>query len=182
MNQDATTTQGIDLPRVRQWLNQRIDGPYPDFTVALISGGRSNLTYTVTSGDGAKWVLRRPPLGQILPTAHDMAREFRILSALQSTPVRVPKLVGLCEDASVTGAPFYVMQHVDGHIIRTGDQAESLLDEASRHRAGVELATARRDPPGRSRRSRARPVGPPGRLRGTPAGPMDAAVRGDPYA
>jgi aminoglycoside phosphotransferase (APT) family kinase protein len=84
----------------------------------LISGGRSNLTYLV--GDGtSEWVLRRPPLGHVLPTAHDMAREYTVIAALSDTEVPVPKVYAFCDDTSVNGAPFYVMSNVDGVILRT---------------------------------------------------------------
>ena len=86
-------------------------------TVAVVAGGRSNLTYFVTSGAGSV-VLRRPPLGAVRPTAHDMPREHRVLSALAGTPVPVPRTLLLCTDADVLGAPFYVMERVDGVIAR----------------------------------------------------------------
>jgi len=83
----------------------------------LFEGGKSNLTYRLTYGSH-DWVLRRPPLGHVLATAHDMAREYRVMSALASTPVPVPAMVALCEDTSVIGAPFYVMEYVEGAILR----------------------------------------------------------------
>src|SRR5665811_1382044 len=96
----------------------------------LIKGGKSNLTYRLTDGSH-DWVLRRPPLGHVLATAHDMAREYRVMSALATTPVPVPAMVTLCEDSSVIGAPFYVMEYVEGSILRhTRDTAT--LDDAQR--------------------------------------------------
>lgn len=85
--------------------------------IGLVSGGKSNLTFTVTS-DAGRFVLRRPPLSTVLPTAHDMRREHRVISALADSPVPVPPTVGFCDDESVIGAPFYVMRYVDGHIVR----------------------------------------------------------------
>src|SRR5512133_2767533 len=85
--------------------------------VALISGGKSNLTYRVAS-DAGEVVLRRPPLGQLLPTAHDMAREHRVLTALEGTAVPVPRVLHLGDADSSLGAPFYVMERVVGHICR----------------------------------------------------------------
>ena len=82
----------------------------------LISGGRSNLTYLVRGG-GQEWVLRRPPLGHVLPTAHDMAREHRVLSALASTDVPAPRPIALCEDPAVNDMPFYVMQYCPGVVL-----------------------------------------------------------------
>jgi len=99
-------------------------GLAPGLRAELIHGGKSNLTYRLTDGSH-DWVLRRPPLGHVLATAHDMAREYRVLSALAPTPVPVPATVTLCEDASVIGAPFYVMEHVEGSILRrTADTAD----------------------------------------------------------
>src|SRR4051794_7104710 len=105
---------GLDLERLRQHL----DGERPGLVKGvlrgrLIEGGRSNLTYAVTDGT-TRWVVRRPPLGHVLATAHDMAREHRVISALRDTPVPVPGTVLLCEDPEVIGAPFYVMEFVDG--------------------------------------------------------------------
>jgi len=92
-------------------------GPGQGLRADLIHGGKSNLTYRLTDGYH-DWVLRRPPLGHILATAHDMAREYRVMSALAPTPVPVPAMVTLCEDPSVIGAPFYVMEYVEGSILR----------------------------------------------------------------
>ncbi len=85
--------------------------------VTLIAGGKSNLTYRVSSEAGAV-VLRRPPLGHVLPTAHDMVREHTVMSALAGTPVPVPRMLHLCTDPEVLGQPFYVMELVEGHICR----------------------------------------------------------------
>ena len=85
--------------------------------VALISGGKSNLTYRVAS-DAGEVVLRRPPLGHILPTAHDVAREHRVLTALEGTPVPVPRVFWFAGGDSALGAPFYVMERVVGHVCR----------------------------------------------------------------
>jgi aminoglycoside phosphotransferase (APT) family kinase protein len=93
----------------------------------LFDGGKSNLTYRITDGS-RDWVLRRPPLGHVLATAHDMAREYRVMSALAPTPVPVPAMVMLCEDASVIGAPFYVMEYVDGSILRQTKDTADLED------------------------------------------------------
>src|SRR5438270_711241 len=82
------------------------------------SACRSNLTYGVTGSDGRRFVLRRPPISHVLATAHDMGREHRIISALRDTDVPVPGAVGFCEDVAVNGAPFYVMDFVEGHVVR----------------------------------------------------------------
>jgi len=93
------------------------DDGWRDSVVQLISGGKSNLTFVVTSAAG-EVVLRRPPLSTVLPTAHDMRREHRVMTALWETPVPVPRTRLLCTDESVLGAPFYVMDRVSGHIVR----------------------------------------------------------------
>ncbi|CAN5343827.1 phosphotransferase family protein [soil metagenome] len=89
----------------------------------LLVGGKSNLTYRVHDG-GSTWVVRRPPLGELLSTAHDMAREFRVMSALAASDVPVPKMVTLCADATVLGTPFFVMEWVDGVCYRRREMLE----------------------------------------------------------
>lgn len=105
---------GLDLRRLREHLDRcapgLVTGP---LHADVLAGGRSNLTYSVTDGT-SRWVVRRPPLGHVLPTAHDMAREYRVLSALWSTPVPVPRTVLL----GTADVPFYVMEHVDGTAYR----------------------------------------------------------------
>ncbi|MFM7262584.1 MAG: phosphotransferase family protein [Acidimicrobiales bacterium] len=118
--------QGIDEERVGAWLDANVavaEGPY---AYRLIAGGRSNLTYTVTDSAGTRMVLRRPPLGHVLATAHDMAREHRIISAVGRTSVPVPRCLGLCTDETVNGAPFYVMSFVDGVVLDSPEKGELL--------------------------------------------------------
>jgi len=129
--------QGIDPEAVTGWMKAHVELT-PPLAFELIAGGRSNLTYRVTDAEGRAWVLRRPPLGQVLATAHDMGREHRIISALKDTDVPVPPTAGLSADDSVNGAPFYVMDFVPGLIIRDVPTAEQLTVEA-RTRAGNEL-------------------------------------------
>ncbi len=117
---------GIDVPKVSEWLERNIEGARAPFTFSLIAGGRSNLTFSVSGADGARFVLRRPPLGHVLATAHDMAREHRIISAIGSTGVPVPPALGLCTDEAVNGAPFYVMGFVDGVVLDSQEMAEQL--------------------------------------------------------
>lgn len=117
---------GLDLAALRRYLDDvrpgLVDGP---LTADLIAGGRSNLTYAV--GDGrTSLVLRRPPLGHVLATAHDMTREHRVLGALADGPVPVPRPLLLCEDTAVLGAPFYVMERVDGRVLRDADDVAAL--------------------------------------------------------
>ncbi len=129
---------GIDSAAVTAWLRERIPDLAEPVRFELIAGGRSNLTFRVTDADDRRWALRRPPTGHVLASAHDVAREHRIISALQDTPVPVPGLVGLCEDDAVNGAPFYVMEFVDGVIVRDLAAAEALPVDL-RRRMGEEL-------------------------------------------
>jgi aminoglycoside phosphotransferase (APT) family kinase protein len=109
-------TAGIHLDNVSRFFDAHVPGGQCPLSFELISGGRSNLTYLVRGG-GHEWVLRRPPLGHVLPTAHDMAREYRVLSALATTSVPAPRPIALCEDASVNDMPFYVMQYCPGVVL-----------------------------------------------------------------
>jgi len=125
--------EGVDLERLRPWFATHVDGAgdHP-LTAELIAGGRSNLTYTIGDGTHA-WVLRRPPLGHVVATAHDMGREYRVLAALAGSDVPVPKVHALCDDLDVNDAPFYVMDHVDGRILRNPEDMATLdADEAKR--------------------------------------------------
>src|SRR5215217_9516003 len=128
--------EAIDRPRLEEWFATQIDGAQPPLSFDRISGGRSNLTYGVTDSGGRRWALRRPPLGKRLASAHDMAREHRILAALGPTDVPVPPVVALCEDESVNGAPFYVMEFVEGPILRSRAEAEEAFDDAQRSAIG----------------------------------------------
>lgn len=112
--------------RVRRWLSDADAGSVgPRLDSRLIAGGRSNPTYELTDGSRF-WILRRPPVGHVLPTAHDMGREYRALTALYGTAVPVPKTVGLCTDPDVIGAQFYVMDKLDGITLRTPDDTGRL--------------------------------------------------------
>lgn len=104
-------------------------------SVHLIAGGRSNLTYRLdfrAPAEPSRFVLRRPPLGHVLPTAHDMNREYRLISALHGTSIPVAAPVAFCSDPEVIGAPFYVMEYVDGLVVRTTEQADELGPDQSR--------------------------------------------------
>ncbi|RZU11753.1 phosphotransferase family protein [Streptomyces sp. BK239] len=124
---------GLDLDRLRTLLDRERPGlVHGPLTGRLIEGGRSNLTYAVADGE-SKWVVRRPPLGHVLATAHDMRREHRVISALHPTDVPVPRPVLLCEDEGVLGAPFYVMEFVTGTPYRTAEQLAPLGPERTRN-------------------------------------------------
>ena len=125
--------QGIDQERVSAWLSANIDGAVAPFRFDLIVGGRSNLTFLVTDANRDRFVLRRPPTGHVLATAHDMEREHRIISAVGKTDVPVPRTLGLCTDISVNDAPFYVMEHVEGVVLDSVERADALAPELRRH-------------------------------------------------
>ena len=133
--------QGIDHERVSAWLTTNVEGARGPFTFDLIAGGRSNLTFKVTSSDGVSFALRRPPISQVLSTAHDMLREHRVLAALGSTGVPVPRVFGVCEDESVNERPFYVMEFVDGMILRSEEVVEALCPPPVRPAIGRHLAS-----------------------------------------
>ncbi|HEX4110280.1 MAG TPA: phosphotransferase family protein [Solirubrobacteraceae bacterium] len=109
---------GIDPAGVLQWMLAHVGELRPPLAFQRIGHGQSNLTYRANDAGGRSWVLRRPPLGPLLPSAHDVAREYRIISALAPVGVPVPSTVGVCEDPQVTGGPFYVMQDVDGVVLK----------------------------------------------------------------
>jgi aminoglycoside phosphotransferase (APT) family kinase protein len=118
-----TTVEGINLEAVTTWLGDHVPGLEPPLTFSLIAGGHSNLTYRFIDRAGADYVLRRPPLGHVLESAHDMSREHRIVSALSGSEVPVAPTFGLCEDPSINGAPFYIMGFVAGSVLHDADTA-----------------------------------------------------------
>ena len=130
---------GIDVARVTSWLEANVAGAVAPFRFDLIAGGHSNLTYRVTGADGARFVLRRPPMGHLLASAHDMGREHRIIAALAGTPVPVAPAAGFCPDPEVNGAPFYVMNFVDGLVVHDRPEAEAMLTAPARERASLAL-------------------------------------------
>jgi aminoglycoside phosphotransferase (APT) family kinase protein len=133
----TTTPDGVDLERLRPYFGAHVEGAHDaPLTATLIAGGRSNLTYSVSDGDQT-WVLRRPPLGHVLPTAHDMVREYRVMTALAPTSVPVPHTLALCEDLAVNDAPFYVMELVEGVIYRDGNALAGLTPDDARRASEV---------------------------------------------
>jgi aminoglycoside phosphotransferase (APT) family kinase protein len=127
-----TDLPGLDLRRLGEWLDDTLAvGLTSELTAEPLVGGRSNLTYLV--GDSSRsWVVRRPPIGEVLATAHDVAREHRVLAALAGTAVPVPRTFGLCDDLAVLGAPFYVMEHVAGKTYRDASDLEPLGPQRTR--------------------------------------------------
>jgi aminoglycoside phosphotransferase (APT) family kinase protein len=115
-------------------MEANIPGARGPFEFEFITGGHSNLTYRVVGADGATFVLRRPPLGAVIATAHDMSREHRIISGIGNTSVPVPAALGLCEDDGVNGAPFYIMSYVDGEVLHDSEVAEKVTTHEVRGR------------------------------------------------
>lgn len=124
---DSTTppTPGLELDAVADWLSSRVDGLALPLEASRLAGGRSNLTYLLVDADGRRTVLRRPPLGDLPATAHDVLREARLLRGVAGE-VPVPRVLASCEDREVTGAPFFVMEHLDGLVVRDPATAEAV--------------------------------------------------------
>jgi aminoglycoside phosphotransferase (APT) family kinase protein len=129
---------GIDAEAVAKFFAGHVEGGDVPLRFSFLSGGRSNLTYRVEGG-GRSWVLRRPPLGHVLPTAHDMAREHRVLTALRDTGLPVPRTRALCTDETVNGAPFYVMDFAPGVVIEEELPAGYATTPEERRRVGPAL-------------------------------------------
>ncbi len=136
----AAAPEGINENQVTEWMAGQLPELTPPLTFSLIAGGRSNLTFRVEDAEGRAWALRRPPLHHVLPTAHDMSREYRLMHSLGPAGIPVPVTVGLCTDEAVNERPFYVMEFVEGHILRTAPQAEEAFDVATRRKVGDEMA------------------------------------------
>ena len=118
-------SDALEVPRIESWFAAHAGPVELPLAFEQIAGGRSNLTFAVSDAAGRRWALRRPPLGKRLASAHDMGREFRIISALADTAVPVAPTVGLAEDAD---EPFYVMHWVEGPVLRTLADAELFPD------------------------------------------------------
>jgi aminoglycoside phosphotransferase (APT) family kinase protein len=131
---------GIDAAGLEGWFAEHVTEAESPLAYERIAGGLSNLTYRVDDVAGRHWALRRPPLGKRLGSAHDMGREHRVVAALGPTDVPVPTVRGLCEDESVTGAPFYVMDFVEGPILRGIAEAATFPDEGDRRAIGERVA------------------------------------------
>ena len=138
-----TDPPGLDRDAVVSWLAVNGIRLVEPVGASLFPGGRSNVTYRLVDAEGSSIVLRRPPLGNVLPTAHDMGREHRVLSGLNRVGFPAPQALALCSDDAVTGAPFLVMSYVDGRIIATAEQADGLsADERDAISASLVAALA----------------------------------------
>ncbi len=116
----------IDFKTIDSWIAKAQDRYRPPFSHELIAGGRSNLTFEMKDSNGEHFILRHPPLSHVLPTAHDMTREYKIISALEGSVIPVPKSIALCTDPQVSVRPFYLMEFVEGRILRRDDDARDL--------------------------------------------------------
>jgi aminoglycoside phosphotransferase (APT) family kinase protein len=134
----AEAPAGIDPEPVTAWFAEHIDGVVPPLRFERVAGGHSCLTYIARDDGGNEYVLRRPPIGQVLATAHDVAREHKIISALADSDVPVAPALGLCTDVTVNDAAFYVMGFVDGLVLHSAEEAKELTPEA-RRRAGEHI-------------------------------------------
>jgi aminoglycoside phosphotransferase (APT) family kinase protein len=123
--------RGLPREPFTAWAAEHLPGLGTGWRAELVSGGLSNLTYRVR-GPERTVVVRRPPVGKLLPSAHDVGRERRVMAALRGTPVPVPEVLGGSEDPDVLGVPFFVMAEVKGVVYREPEQASSDLTEAER--------------------------------------------------
>ncbi len=121
------------------WADARLGGDGP-LDAAVLGAGHSNLTFSLARAGAPPYVLRRPPAGPLLPTAHDVLREFRVLSLLRDQDVRVPRVVAACDDQAILGAPFYVMERVEGEVVR--EDVPDWLGGEQRHALGLDLVAA----------------------------------------
>ncbi|MDX1383254.1 MAG: phosphotransferase family protein, partial [Thermoanaerobaculia bacterium] len=126
--------EGYDREAVEAWIADHVDGLTPPLRWTRLEGGHSNLTYRLEDGEGRVAVIRRPPQGELLPKAHDMSREWALISALGPTAVPVPRAIAFCESPDVTGAWFYVMGHVEGRPLYSAADTEAWVPEERRRR------------------------------------------------
>ncbi|MXZ29318.1 MAG: phosphotransferase family protein [Acidimicrobiia bacterium] len=140
----AAAPEGIEAEAVTAWFARHVHDARSPLSFSLIEAGHSNMTFVVTDSAEQRWVLRRPPLHTVLATAHDMGREHRAIAALHPEGFPVPRPLGLCADPAVNGAPFYVMEHVEGSVIRDADDAVALSRRTRRALSGSLVDTLAR--------------------------------------
>lgn len=124
--------QGYNIPLVETWIKENTEGLTPPFEWTRLEGGHSNLTYLLQDQNGRKAVIRRPPLGKLLPKAHDMSREWSLISSLAPTGFPVPAALGFCADTNITGALFYVMGYSEGRPLYTSEDTKDWVPEDRR--------------------------------------------------
>jgi len=138
IKQAEKVIEGIEVGNVTKWFVEKVPDISTPLTFQLITGGQSNLTFRVADKNGKCFVLRRPPLGQVLESAHDMGREYRIISSLAPTDIPVPHTFGICRDQAVNGADFYVMHFVDG-IVHNDSVSAAKIPEQARMSLGFDI-------------------------------------------
>jgi aminoglycoside phosphotransferase (APT) family kinase protein len=136
----ALAPAGLDLAAAERWIVANVDGLVAPLTFRPVGQGRSNLTYTVEDSEGRSVVLRRPPLGQLLESAHDLSREVSVLSYLAAVGQPVPQLLAFCADPDVIGAQFYLMERVEGVVADSTTAVETALSVQARAQVGCSLA------------------------------------------
>ena len=129
--------KGIQQTNLETYYAENIKDTETPLNISMITGGHSNLTYLVEDAKGTKTVLRRPPTGAVLATAHDMSREHRILTGLGDSPVPVPRTLALCQDEAVNDAPFYIMDYVEGTVLTTASQTNKIVPPGKREALGM---------------------------------------------
>ena len=129
--------EGYRVDAVEAWIRDNIDGLTPPCRWTRLEGGHSNLTYRLDDAEGRQAVIRRPPQGELLPKAHDMSREWALISSLGPTPVPVPKALGFCASPDVTGAWFYVMGLVEGHPLYSNEDTERVVPLSQRRKMAL---------------------------------------------
>lgn len=134
----SVAVPGVDQAGLTSWLTTVVSEVAPPVNAARIGVGQSNLTYVLSDASGCRWVLRRPPVGQLLHSAHDVLREARILSALAPTDVPVPRIFGIAQTGDVGDAPMVLMEFVDGVVI-SDVTASRALPARARYSAGIAL-------------------------------------------
>lgn len=134
---ERTGPEGYRVEAVEAWIRDNIEGLTPPFRWTRLEGGHSNLTYRLDDAQGRPAVIRRPPQGELLPKAHDMSREWALISALGPTPVPVPRALGFCESPDVTGAWFYVMGLIDGQPLYNAEDTERIVPPDRRRKMAL---------------------------------------------
>ena len=126
--------EGYQVDAVEAWIDANVEGLKTPLKWTRLEGGHSNLTYQLEDANGRLAVIRRPPQGELLPKAHDMSREWALISALGPTDVPVPEALGFCESPDVTGAWFYVMGHINGKPLYNSDDTNAIVPQSERRK------------------------------------------------
>lgn len=134
--------ENIDFESISSWISDTAPFLSAPYQFDLIAGGRSNLTFLVSDASGQLAVLRRPPLSHVLPTAHDMTREFTLISALHPTKVPVPRPIALCSDAHISEHPFYIMEYIKGNVLKDPATTQLQYDPEQRRRISEQLISS----------------------------------------